>query len=621
MRHVFIILAVVIGLTACGEQVSSEIVSVAEPTPHIVVDQFGYLPDLQKRAVLRNPKRGYDAGQTYQPGAHIELINKRTGKVVLTSAPRAWRNGAVHDKSGDQAWIFDFSSVTQAGRYSVRDPQNHIESYTFEISSNVYRPVLKAAFKSLYYQRAGYAKRSPYAARGFEDDASHLGRGQDSEARSFFDKDNAATARDLRGGWYDAGDYNKYTNWTSDYIISLLHSYQENPKVWGDDFDIPESGNGIPDILDEVKWGLDWLARMQNPDGSVLSVQGLAKASPPSAATEPSYYGPQSTSATLSGAAAFAYAAKVYKGPAARDYATRANKAWAWAVKNPNVIFKNNEASYQSEGLAAGQQEVDDKGRQQKWLQAALYLHVLTGDRQFSDQAAKYYGQLNPIDAYWFDPFEAKLTQSLVFYAKQPRTPRALKARILEDFKGHLFNSEPGLKAVQTEVDPYGSPLKAYTWGSNSVKSAKGSLFMMGVWSGIAPNRNRELVNAAANYAHYIHGVNPLGKTYLSNMRVQGAENDAQRFFHAWFKGRPPSGFLVGGPNPSYSADSCCPNRCGGDGNGLCRQAPLIPPSRQPDAKSYVDFNDDWPLNSWEVTENSLGYQTHYLRLISKLVD
>ena len=103
-------------------------------------------------------------------------------------------------------------------------------------------------------------------------------------------------------------------------------------------------------------------------------------------------------------------------------------------------------------------------------------------------------------------------------------------------------------------------------------------------------------------------------------MRAEGAENDVQRFFHAWFKNRPAPGFLVGGPNPSYGADGCCPRSCGGEGNALCRRAPLSPPAGQPDAKSYLDFNDGWPLNSWEVTENSLGYQTNYLRLISKLV-
>ena len=92
----------------------------------------------------------------------------------------------------------------------------------------------------------------------------------------------------------------------------LLRAYDENPDAFDDNSGIAELGNGVPDILDEVKWALDWLVRMQNSDGSLLCVQGLAEASPPSSATGPSYYGPATTAASLMGAAAFAYGAKIY---------------------------------------------------------------------------------------------------------------------------------------------------------------------------------------------------------------------------------------------------------------------------------------------------------------------
>ena len=88
------------------------------------------------------------------------------------------------------------------------------------------------------------------------------------------------TERDVSGGWYDAGDYNKYTNWTAEYVVDLLRAYRERPEIWTDDYDIPESGNGVPDILDEVKWGLDWLVKMQDDDGSLLSIVGLDHAQP-----------------------------------------------------------------------------------------------------------------------------------------------------------------------------------------------------------------------------------------------------------------------------------------------------------------------------------------------------
>jgi len=143
------------------------------------------------------------------------------------------------------------------------------------------------------------------------DGASNLGAGQDPQARRFLDKNNAGTARDLRGGWADAGDFNKYTSWEAGYAQELMDVYVQNPTVFTDDFNIPESYNNIPDILDEAKYGLDYLKRLQNADGSVLSIVGVGGASPPSADTSPSYYGDASTSATLAAAAAFAEGAKV----------------------------------------------------------------------------------------------------------------------------------------------------------------------------------------------------------------------------------------------------------------------------------------------------------------------
>ena len=73
-----------------------------------------------------------------------------------------------------------------------------------------------------------------------------------------------------------------------------------------------ESGNGVPDILDEVKWALDWLEANAKLMVHCSAFRGWLRGSPPSSATGPSYYGPATTAASLMGAAAFAYAAKIY---------------------------------------------------------------------------------------------------------------------------------------------------------------------------------------------------------------------------------------------------------------------------------------------------------------------
>ena len=570
--------------------------------PKIVVDQFGYLPELEKRAVIRDPQQGYDARESFQPGSRYAVVDTRTGQTVFEGRPEVWNDGQVDHVSGDRVWWFDFTSVTKPGQYVVRDVERRAESFKFEISHSVYKPVLKAAFKTFYLQRAGFEKRPPFAPPGISDRASHLGPGQDGQARLHSRKDDRATERDLRGGWYDAGDYNKYTNWTANYIISLLHAYDENPSIWTDDFGIPESGNGVPDILDEVKWGLDWLSRMQNRDGSVLSIVGLDGGSPPSSARGPSHYGPPNTSAALTSAGAFALAAKIYgkNAPArgqANIYAQRAQLAWEWAQSNPNVVFRNNEGA--SEGLGAGQQEVDDKGRRQKGLLAASYLFALTGERGYAQKAEQLYSQLKPIDPFYTNAFEADLTFTLAYLARQPRLPSRFRDRILSDFKSHVARADNGLKASRERRDPYSAHTQELTWGSNSFKARKGSIFTQAILNRVGGASDLEYKNAASHYLHYLHGVNPLGKSYLTAMESCGAENPVRRFYHSWFPGnkRPAPGFLVGGPNPSYERDSCCNSSCGRTGDRLCRAPVLSPPSGQPPAKSYTDFNDGWPLN------------------------
>ncbi|MBP2159662.1 MULTISPECIES: hypothetical protein [Asticcacaulis] len=77
----------------------------------------------------------------------------------------------------------------------------------------------------------------------------------------------------------------------------------------------------------------------------------------------------------------------------------------------------------------------------------------------------------------------------------------------------------------------------------------------------------------------------------------------------------PPPGFVVGGANPAYTWDERCPGV-----SPQCGKAPLSPPFGQPAQKAYADFNDSWPVNSWQVTENSGAYQTAYIRLLARFV-
>jgi len=597
-------------------------------SPYIVVDQFGYLPDGEKVAVLRDPETGYDASESFTPGGKYALVDAATGIGVFGAAPEAWGAGAIDPSSGDRIWWFTFSAVTTPGEYFVLDLERNVRSYAFTISDQVYRDVLKQAVRMLYYQRAGQAKDAAHAGEGWTDAASFVGPGQDHDCRLYRDTSNASTARDLWGGWYDAGALNKYTTWTAGYVQTLLRAYAENPTVWTDDYDIPESGNGIPDVLDEARWGLDYLGRLQQDDGSMLSIVGEPGASPPSSATDPCRYGPATTSATFASAATFATAARVLRLPGnaaltavAADALARAERAWDWAVANPAVTFRNNEGD--AAGLGAGQQETDDYGRLVHHLDAAGQLFRVTGSDEYRSFFDANYAQLNLIAAgNAVEPWHILGQDAALDYAAADGATPATVSAIHE---AYLAGIRGGSNLGALPQDPYCAYLPAYVWGSNAIKAHMGNNFYNVVTYGLDAASNEEMRRAAAGYIHYLHGINPFSLVYLTNMYDHAAENCVNEIFHSWFADGsalwdrvgestygPPPGFLSGGPNAYYE--------CGDSSDPACDPALVSPPLGQPPQKSYKDFNDVWPEGSWSISEPSDGYQVAYVRLLSKFV-
>jgi hypothetical protein len=627
---------------------------------NIVVDQFGYRPAAEKFAVLRKPVIGFDAPSTFAPGSQYAVVDAVSGQTVITGAPSAWNSGATdgsdlsalptgtsgsidwtkyQSASGDKTWWFTFTQLNTPGTYVVVDQTAKIRSAVFTVGDTVYRDVLKAAIRMLYYQRSGIAKEAKYAGDGWTDTASFP---QDKTCPAYND---ATVKKDLSGGWWDAGDYNKYTNWHARYLIQLLQSYNENPAAFFDDYNIPESGNGIPDIIDEVTWGMDWLIKMQNDDGSVLSIVGYDKtytgAKLPSAYTAACAYGTASTSASLSGAAAFAYGAIVYKALGtslnkpelttyASDLQSRAVKAFTWATANPAVTFRNTDHN-----LGGGEQEVDSSHLPGLKLLAAAYLFDATGDSTYKTffeanyNASMYFSgsqlgsYVGPWDNYYYD--------GALTYATLAGATSTVAQDIKTGYAKGMTTYSDNLPAYKSNKDGYGAYMNQYTWGSNQIKSNQGLIFSALVTFGVDSTLNNDATTAAERFVHYFHGVNPLQLVMLTNMGNVGAEKSVNSIWHTWFgagtdwsqvgvsKYGPPPGYLIGGPTYQYNWDSCCPSSCGSTAsNALCVQ--LSPPMNQPPEKSYKDINDDWPMDTWSISEPDNGYQIAYIRLLSKYV-
>lgn len=590
------------------------------------VNQFGYLPTSQKVIIAADPQSGYNSADSFTPSATFEVRRTSDNGVAFSGTPTAWNEGARHEQSGDKVWWFDFSALTTAGNYRVCDAQQNICSDAFTIGTAVYDQVRYHAIRAFYYNRSGHAKTAPFADARWVDGVNLLGTGQTSQARLVTDKTNAALQRDLRGGWYDAGDPNSYTNYAVFAITDLLHAYLNHPTIWTDNFNIPESGNGIPDILDEVKWSLDWLLRMQTAtgNGSVLSkvsaLTGGDFASPPSADTNPHYYGAASTASTACTAGVFALAAKIFNGIGQTTYGTTlanaAASAWTWANDNPAVGYDNS-------GFSTVNAEPDAYGRDMCRLQAAIYLYGLTGTGTYKTYVESNYTNavaMNGSNNWQPWNHNVYVQDALLYYSVQSGIAAGVKTAIENSKIAGIGTFEyMGAITATPPTDAYRAFLKDgdYVWGSNQIKAQIGNLFADMVRYNLDSANATAYRNAAASYLHYILGVNPNNVVYMSNMNAYGAERSTNEIWHSWFfdgtiydnaltsPSGPAPGYIPGGPNEYFGGP-----------------ASLIPPHGQPRQKAWLDSNLNFTppgtlWNTWEVTEPGIYYQAAFIRLLS----
>jgi hypothetical protein len=592
---------------------------------NIRVDQFGYMPGAKKVAVIVQANVGKFSPDTYVPGTKFEVRKLSDNSAVFEGAPLVWNNGSIQPESSDKVWHFDFSSVTQEGDYYVYDVEKDKKSYAFRIATNVYDEVLKAATRVFYYQRRSTDKPAQYAGIDWADGEAFLNAKQDAECMLYGSAD-INTRRDLRGGWFDAGDYNQYITFTVSAMNDLLKAYLFKPAIWGDNTNIPESGNGVPDILDELKWELDWMLRMQESNGGVLCVKGepaniSGASTPPSAYKKEQRYGPATTAASYAASAVFALAAKVYAQAKQPTYSltlrNAAERAYQWAMSNPSVKFTN------AGKLCAGENQPDDNGVTKLKLLASIYLFDLIGGdayKTFIDSR---------IDSWtWISMYEGEVSDAWLTYYNHAQATQAVKDKIKSKYMSGVEQNGDYLAGYNSGSDAYRAFLRAenYTWGSNKTKSSVANLILNTTRYGVKTDSAIHS-QAAQGYLSYMHGVNALNLCFVTNMSSFGAENSAKQIYHTWFghgskwSTNPPPGYIPGGANKYYKLDGCCPSGCGSsDNNNQCNNAEAKAAIGQPAQKCYADINNSWPVNSWEITEPGIYYQAAYVRLVSSFV-
>ena len=417
------------------------------------------------------------------------------------------------------------------GTYRIYVP-DHGYSAAFTVADNVYREVLVASVRSNFLQRMGMDLEEKhagvYARKGGHPDTDvlyHPSSGRRGKTSS-------------PGGWYDAGDYNKYVVNGAFPLGQYLTLYEEAPGVLGDgDLNLPESGNGVSDYLDELRYELDWLLTMQDTDGGVfhkvtaLAFEGIVM---PTEATSQRYMVGKSAEATLDFAAALAQAARVYE-PVDAAYAgrllTAAERAWTWGVANPNVHFKN------PKDVSTGEYGDVDASQEKAW--AAVELFVTTGESAYLNTYRKMRSEKALETGEGWRGYMAKLAMfSLLRH--ESRVPED----VYQTAKTTVISLADSLVALAGGT-AYRQPITRWVWGSNS--DVLNAAMLVAAAQRVAPKpAYRDFVQACVDYTL---GHNPLGYSFVTGFGTRSPMHIHHRPSMADDVESPFPGFLSGGPN------------------------------------------------------------------------
>ncbi|GIQ69905.1 glycoside hydrolase [Xylanibacillus composti] len=530
-----------------------------ETNRSIRLGQLGFHPGEHKMAVFLQGEEG---------GAFV-VEDAASGKVVFRGKLR----GPIQSEaSGEQLYQAVFSELDQPGTYRMKGSQGEA-SAVFAIGEEVFHDAHQAMLKAFYYLRCGMELEEKHAAP-WTHKACHL-----TPAIVYGQEDRRI---DVCGGWHDAGDFGKYVGPGAKAVADLLLAYEDAPQAFAAPVHIPESGSGVPDVLSECRYELEWMLKMQDTetDGVFHKVTTLKF---PSFSCMPEddladlYLSPISAAATGCFAGVMAMAARVYK-PVDPAFAKRcldaAIRAWGWLVRNPEVPgFKN------PPEIKTG--EYGDSNDRDERFWAAAELYRTTGEseyhaafRKLAEEANFYLYRLG-----WADMGGYGVLAYLRLPAAQQDAALAGKLK-----QGWIAQADDFLK--RSEQDGYGISLlpSHYIWGSNMlVMNHAMTLLIAHQWTG------KEAYRACAyNHLQYIFGCNPVDLSYVTGV-------GSRYFMEPHY--RPGIGDGIKEPVPGMVS--------GGPNKGLQDEVAKKELSGQPPAKCFLDHSESYSTNEITIYWNS----------------
>jgi endoglucanase len=495
---------------------------------------------------------------TYGPKMAIVVNNAAAANFYVIAAGKAdtvykGRLGASVQSaySSAKTKTADFSSLQTTGVFTVYVPGTGF-SYPFNISGNVLHSAAVALIKGYYYQRVSVPLEEKYAGK-WHRPAGHPDTAVLVHPSAATYKRPAGTIIHSPGGWYDAGDYNKYIVNSGISTGTLLSAYEDFSSYFDTlNTNIPESSNHLPDLVDEALCNIRWMLTMQDPfDGGVYNKCTNAAFDSmvmPGVTKLPRYVVAKGTAAALDFAAVMAQAARITKKlskrlPGLSDSCLRAAEyAWQWALKNPALAY-NQDAINQQFAPKITTGGYGDNNFTDEWFWAACELFVTTASHKYYDTVLA--GMQIPFSIPSWSSVHALGYYTLLRSEGgiPPNTPvdiAPLKQRLLL-FADSLLQG--GNKAFSTVM---GQSKKDFIWGSNAVAANQG-VVLINAW---LISGDKKYVNGALNNTDYLLGRNAAGYCFITGFGTKSTMHPHHRPSIADGIDAPVPGLLAGGPNP-----------------------------------------------------------------------
>jgi endoglucanase len=554
--------------------------STAVTVSGIRLNQLGFLPNAKKIAVVP----ATDA-------TNFSVIDSATKKVVFTAT---LSDAALWAPAEEKVKLADFSTLTIAGDYQVR-VAGLTDSYAFTIAADQYNALNAAVIKAFYYNRASMALTPEFAGK-YARAAGHPDTNVQVHVSAATTVRPEGTVISSPKGWYDAGDYNKYIVNSGISTYTMLAAFEHFSDYYkAQNLNIPESGDAVPDLLNEVMWNIEWMLSMQDPnDGGVyhkLTDKRFSGMVMPDQANTQRYVVQKSTAAALNFAAVMAAASRVftsyessYPGLSSKMLLA-SKKAWAWAKANPNVIYK------QPNDVKTGEYGDTILADEFAWAAAELYI---------TTKSDGYYVAMNPTQVSDTVPAWADVRGlawiSLAHHRKQ------LTAVADQQLIASRIDSLASSLLKKWQASAYGISMETedFIWGSNAMAANQAMMLIQGY----RMNGNRQYLDAAQSLLDYLLGRNPTDYSFVTGYGDKPALYIHHRPVAADGIEAPIPGFLAGGPQPGLQDKKDC--------------GAVLYPSTIP-AKAYLDHECSFASNEIAINWNApLVYVSGAIQALTK---